>query len=72
MGLKVPPNCKFPADVSRYFNNSVQKFIKCVICSQQASLGTVKNLFIVLKFNSVVFLIYMVTMDRRCTKVWTT
>ena len=29
----------------RYFNNCVQKFIKCILCNQHAPLGTAKDFF---------------------------
>ena len=38
----------YPAVVSRYFNNCVQKLFKCVLYSQHSPLGTVKDFFITL------------------------
>ena len=49
-----------PAAVSRYFNNSVQKCIKHVLCSQHVPFGTVKDFLIMLNFSCVVVLICMV------------
>ena len=66
-----------PAAVSIYFNKCVKKFISCVIkkfiscvfSSQCAPLGS-QRFFIMLNFNNVVVLIYMVYCRKRMHQIW--